>query len=292
MLMPLLARKDGTPARVAPYRQIMPFIMRTRNECAVYFSQQLDLTKTLPFIENWNARGGTRITLFHVFMFACLRALRERPRLNRFVAGGRLYDRKGIWLSYSAKKALNDNSPIVVLKRGFTGDEDFAAMLTALSGDLREGRGDRASHVDKELSLVLMLPAFLLRWLVRLQQWAYDVNLLPQALIRPDPMYASMFVANLGSLKLKAAYHHLYEYGNIPLFAVVGAMERVVALDEQGNVTARTVAEIKWSLDERTEDGLYCAQSLELVRQLVEDPELFIAMEPQPATPAQAATTT
>lgn len=34
----------------------------------------------------------------------------------------------------------------------------------------------------------------------------------------------------------------------------------------------RTRAELKWSYDERTEDGLYCATSLERLRELVENP--------------------
>ena len=50
-------------------------------------------------------------------------------------------------------------------------------------------------------------------------RWLDSVNLLPGSFIHPDPMYASMFIANLGSVKLESAFHHLYEYGNIPLFA-------------------------------------------------------------------------
>jgi len=40
---------------VPPARRIMPFIMRSRNESAVYFEQELDLTRTLPFLEQFNA---------------------------------------------------------------------------------------------------------------------------------------------------------------------------------------------------------------------------------------------
>ena len=35
-------RRDGTLAEVAPYRRIMPFLMKGRNESAVYFEQLLD----------------------------------------------------------------------------------------------------------------------------------------------------------------------------------------------------------------------------------------------------------
>jgi hypothetical protein len=275
--MPLFSRRDGTLCRDVPaYRQIMPFIMRTRNESAVCFSQTLNLDRTMPWLEEQSARLGTRCTLFHVFLYGVLQVLEQRPRLNRFVAGGRLYQRKGIWVSYSAKKALRDDAPIVVLKREFSPQHTFTELMAALAGDLKTGRSDEKSHVDKELRLVLALPGPIIRLLLRLQTGLYDWNLLPDAYTRPDPMYASMFIANLGSLKMDAAYHHLYEYGNIPIFAVVGRVHRAVQADHDGNAVTRTVAQVKYTLDERTEDGLYCAQSLEVVRQVVEDPATHV----------------
>jgi hypothetical protein len=271
--MPLFSRPDGTLCKdVSPARRIMPFLMPTRNESAVYFTQQVDLTRTLPWLQDQAEKLGAKVTLFHVFAYAATRTLHARPRLNRFVAGSHLYQRKGIWFSYSAKKALNDDSPLVVIKRECNPEWTFADLVKTFSGDVREGKSDKLSHVDKELSLILALPAFLIRFIIRLQFRLYDWNLLPQAFIRPDPMFASMFIANLGSIKLEAASHHLYEYGNIPIFAVLGRIHKPVVADHDGNPVTRTMAEIKYTLDERTEDGLYCAQSLDLLRHMVEDP--------------------
>ena len=45
--MPIFRRPDGKLATDVPAaRQIMPFIMRTRNESTVYFEQEIDLTRT------------------------------------------------------------------------------------------------------------------------------------------------------------------------------------------------------------------------------------------------------
>ncbi len=114
--------------------------------------------------------------------------------------------------------------------------------------------------MDRELSLLLSLPPFLLGPLVRLQMALDGWGLLPGAFYRGDPMYASLFVANLGSVGLDAAFHHLYEYGNIPIFLAIGRAKH-------GKATFR------WTFDERIEDGLYCAQSLEVFRRFIEDPE-------------------
>lgn len=271
--MPLFSRPDGTPATDVPaYRRIMPFIMRTRTESAVYFEQEVDLDKTQAFIDAYNSSHSRRITVFHVFLWAAVKVLDERPRLNRFVSGGRIYDRDGIWISYSAKKSMSDDAPIVVLKRRFDPRLPFEGLVEQIWEDVQVGRSAERSHVDRELSLFLRLPAPLLRWGVALVRWLDRWNLLPASFIRPDPMFASLFVANLGSLKLDAAFHHLYEYGNIPVFAAIGRRKQVVAVAHDGTTTIRTVCSLRYTLDERVEDGLYCATSLERLRQLIEDP--------------------
>ena len=272
--MPLFKRPDGTLARdIAPYRRIMPFIMRTRNESAVYYEQEMDLTRTLGFIDRYNASHERRVTVFHVLMWAAVRALNERPGLNRFVAGGNIYQRDGIWISYSAKKELADGSPIVVIKRRFDPAMSFEELVEFIQGDVKVGKSDHKGHQEKEVNFSLALPSILLRiglWAIR---WLDSMNLLPGAYIHPDPMYASMFIANLGSVKLESAFHHLYEYGNIPLFGALGRKKQVVVADDKGNISTRTVCSVKWSFDERTEDGLYCTRALEILRTLVEDPE-------------------
>ncbi len=272
--MPLFRRADGALARdLPPFRRMMPFLMRTRNESAVYFEQELDLTKTLPFIERFNAGSPHKLTLFHVFLWAAVKALSERPRLNRFVAGAHIYQREGIWISYSAKKSLSDDAPIVVLKRRFDPAATLPELLEFLMKDLSTGRSDKKSYVDKELGFFLRLPSPLLRLILRLQRWLDAWNLLPGAFMRTDPLYASLFIANLGSVKLESAYHHLYEYGNIPLFATIGRRKQVAVFNERGEAVPRTICSVKYSFDERIEDGLYCAQSLDRLKQLVEDPQ-------------------
>jgi hypothetical protein len=265
--LPLFRRCDGDLVPdVPPYRRIMPHIMRTKTESAVYFRQELDVTRTLEALRAWNeAHPELHATLFTVLLFALARALHERPRLNRFVVGRRHYQRKGVWLSFSAKKAKNDQAPIVVLKRELPADESFEAHLRALSADLTKGRSNERSHVDKELDLFLRIPTAMLGWGVRLLEWLDDWNLLPRSYIEPDPMYASAFVANLGSVGLEAAYHHLYEYGTIPVFATLGRVK---------TVDGKSTCVVKWSYDERVEDGLYCAAALERVRQIIEDAAL------------------
>ena len=268
------SRADGTLARDVPaYRRIMPFIMRGKNESAAYFEQEISVERSQAFIAAWNARSARKISFFHLYMWAAVQTLAARPRLNRFIAGSRIYQRKGIWISYSAKKKMNDDSPVVVRKIQIDPSLPFTDLVDKLSSDLDDGRAEKRSHVDKELSIVLSLPGFLLRLLLVLQGLLDGWNLLPQSLIRPDPLFASLFVGNLGSLKMDAIHHHLYEYGNIPAFACIGRRRRVVVANDAGEISTELVCTVKYTYDERVEDGLYCAAALDHLRKLVEDPQ-------------------
>ena len=251
----------------------MPFIMRGKNESAAYFEQEITLDRTQAFIEEYNARATRKISLFHLYTWALAQTLTARPRLNRFIAGSKVYQRNGIWVSYSAKKAMSDDSPVVVRKCEVDPAMPFPELVEKLSSDVVEGKSAKKSHVDKELGIVLAFPAFILRMLITLQVWLDAWNLLPFSLIGPDPLYASIFVANLGSLKMDPVFHHLYEYGNIPIFACIGKRHRVARPDDHGTITTPLVCTVKYTYDERIEDGLYCAAGLDHLRKLLEDPE-------------------
>jgi len=268
-------RRDGTLATVPPYRRMMPFLMRQRNEAIVFFEQQLDMSRAQPWLEAWNARTGGHATAFHLVLHAIGRVLHDRPHLNRFIAGRRIYDRRGVFMTFAAKKAMRDDAPLATVKRAFAAGESFAEMVAALSADIRVAKSDAISKVDKELSVLLRLPGFLLAASIALLRWLDGHGLAPGALIDDDPMYTSCFVANLGSLKIDAAYHHLYEYGNCPLFCTVGRLGPAPVV-VGGAIEVRPQLLVRYSYDERIEDGFYAASAIAKVRTWIEDPAAWI----------------
>jgi hypothetical protein len=263
-------RADGVLVRGVPaYRRIMPYMMRTRNESAIYWEQTLDLSKTDRFVRDFNeAHPATQITPFHVLLWGAVKGFEKYPNLNRFVAGGGLYQRDGIWLSYSAKRRLAEGSPIIVIKRRFHPSESFEEMVTAMQVQLHEERFGGPSGVDRELGLVLKLPGILRRLGFRLVRGIDAHGLLPNVFIEGDPMYASAFFANLGSIGLDPAYHHLYEYGSIGIFCVYGRPR----IDPADPTRKRRTVTLKWTFDERVEDGLYAGYAIKRFAQMLVDP--------------------
>ena len=204
--------------------------------------------------------------------------------MNRFVSGGRLYQRDGVWLSFAAKRVFQRDAPLVAVKLGFPEpDEPFAPFVIRLVGQIERARGDEDRPVDRELILSTRLPHLMLRALTAVYRTADRANLLPARLIEADPMYATVFVANLGSLGLDRTWHHLYEHGTCSLFAALGAQRKMLFVDPNGKPVVRDGLEVRWSFDERITDAHYCASSLGLVREIVENPRSHIGLPEQAA---------
>jgi len=274
--MPWFKRCDGTLVEnLSAVRTIMPYLMPGRNESIVLHDMVLDVTETLPWLERYNEgrAGDQRATLFHLFLWACARALHERPGLNRFVSGGRIYQRDEVAIAFAAKREFSDRAALATVKVVFPPNEPFQACVERIRGSVREGRSDKMRPVDKEVHLVTRLPGSLLRVGVSAIRALDSVNLLPHAMLVNDPMYSSLFAANIGSVGLDDVAHHLYEYGTCSLFGVVGRVSKRVFVGEGNVPVVRDGLKIRWSFDERINDGLYCASSLDVARTIIEHPE-------------------
>jgi hypothetical protein len=243
----------------------MPFVSPRRNESLVYFEHECAVEAALAFAQARSQELGRQVTLFHLVLRAISLVLAERPRLNRFVAGGRLWRRDGIWLSWSAKLRFDDGAPILTVKRRVDPDAGLDALVAEVHAALGEGRSGRPTAVDREIGWLLRLPSPILRAAVAAARVADGLGLLPRAMIESDPLFCSAFVANLGSVGLDAGYHHLWEHGNCPIFCAIGRV--------RPGAEGRRAVTLKWTYDERVEDGLYCARALERLRELLESPE-------------------
>ena len=281
--MPLFRRPDGDLVRgEAPVRRIMPYLMRGRNESCVYQESVYRVSEARAWLKAYNRSHHPRATLFHLVAYAVAVALQERPRLNRFVSGGRIYQRRGVSLSFVVKTAFRDDGPGATVKLAAPPGETFQAWSARISAEVDEAR-DTVRPVDREVALIMRLPGFLVRGLVAFARGLDHWNLFPAFMIRDDPMYASIFLANLGSVGVSDVYHHLYEYGTTSIFGAVSAPRARVFPGREGAVVEPGLS-VRWTFDERIDDAFSCARSLALVQRILEDPGRWLgAPEGAPA---------
>lgn len=268
-----LPRPDGHVAtEVAGYRRFMPALMPTRNGSTVFFDRVVEVAAAEEFVaEVRAAHPGLHPTLFHLVLWSLGHMFDRYPHINRFLAGGQLYDRDGVWISFTVKTELSDDGTLVEVKHRYDPTQSFPEFVRDIESSVCAARAGTEALVDKELSLFLHLPVALRRGVVRLAGLANDLNLLPRSFIEGDPFFASVFVTNLGSVGIDAAFHHLYEYGTIPVFCTFGLVhDGVVA--RRGKPAVARIASLKFSYDERVEDGLYAARALQYLCSILEDP--------------------
>jgi hypothetical protein len=266
-------RPDGTAVGDAPgYRRFMPALMPTRNGSAVYFDQRIRADETERFLAAVReSHPELHPTLFHVVLWSLARMFDRHPHLNRFVAGGRLYQRNSITIAFTVKSELTDDGTLLEVKHCFDPAQPFVDLVRDLQAEVASSRHGQQGLADRELELFLRLPPVLRRGVVRVASAANAWSLLPRSFIDGDPFFASAFVTNLGSVGLDAAFHHLYEYGTIPIFGALGKVHETVEVEDGHPVVERT-ASMKFTFDERIEDGLYAARAIADFRTMVEHP--------------------
>lgn len=270
---------EGTPVTgLHPLRRMMPFLMRGRNEAFVLFEQQIPTAPLRPVLERLGRERppDRRVTFFHCVLYAVGSTLHEFPRLNRFVAGSRLYDRHGIWLSFSGKQRLDTEAPLFTAKIPFRPGEPFVAFVDRVLAAVGAERSGRDTAAAREVRRLVRLAPPLLRLAVRASHRLHARGWLPASLVETDPLHASAFLANLGSVGLDAAWHHLYEHGSIPIFLTMGRLHRAPVVLEDGSVTSREVFVLRYTYDERIEDGFYAARALEHLAAMLARPATFL----------------
>jgi hypothetical protein len=262
------SRPDGVLLRPHPYRRLLAYITPTRAHATVTFDTVVDAG---PLVA-WLDQQGPDVHLTHAVVGACFAALCEVPRMNRFVTGRRLYQRRGEWITFSMKrKRLDRDARIAMVKLGLRPGETFRDLCARIDASIGEQRSDAPTHEDREYRLFDALPRPALRLAVGVARWLDEHNLLPGWFIEPDGLYTSIVVANLGSLGMAPAYHHLYEWGNCPLFLAVGAIEDGVAAVD-GRVVVRKQLHLRFTYDERIDDGLNAKFGIDAVVRALTDP--------------------
>jgi hypothetical protein len=287
-------RSDGRRVRgLSAFNSILPYVMRKRNEASVLFSKDIEVEAAMAYIRRKNAElgdsGGERYSLFGILIAAAVRTIALKPRINRFVHRRGVYQRKGISVSFIVKKSLTEAAAESSAKIRFEPDDTVARAMERIREGIDAVRGGEPRPDDREYELAHRLP-FGKAALTGLFRLFDGLNIAPRGMIEADPLFTSVYIANLGSIGLDTPFHNLYEWGTASVFMVVGrifqketrrgAAGRVGAAHSHA-LPARASAEpelkhyvnVKFTIDERIAEGIYFAHAAALFQRLVSKPE-------------------
>ncbi len=268
------SRPDGDLVRVHPYRRALGFILTAPNSSMVYFDAYVNAEELLSYLDEIQHRFEARLT--HCVVAAINIGLHECPTMNRFVSGYRMYQRRGRWLSFSIKKKkLEKKAKLAAVKMLMNDDDTFEDLCKRINKRIYTERSGKTTAQDREMMLLDKLPRPVFVLAFKLANILDYYNLLPWVFMKSDAMYTSVFCANLGSVGMDAGYHHLYDWGNAPLFIMVGKV-RERPWVEDGKLTTRKVLHLRFTYDERIDDGMSAGDGIKAVVDVLENPRKYL----------------
>ena len=270
-------RKDGRRVRtMSPMSYVIPYIMRTRNDAQNQIADTIDITEADKFLREMRAKGYKSISVLHVFIAAYIRAISMRPGINRFCSGQKIYHRNTIEINMAVKKEMSLDAPDTMIKVRFEPTDTITDVYEKFNAVVEKATAEGSNtDFDKTARWLTRLPGILFRGTVRLLEFLDYHGWLPQALLDVSPFHGSMIITSMGSLGIPPIYHHLYNFGNLPVFISYGLKYRKNVMNANGAVERRTMIDVKVVTDERICDGFYFASALKLIRKFVASPALL-----------------
>ena len=271
-------RKDGIWLKDIPaMNRLMPTLMPNRIANEAYISVDIATEPLNAYLAKLNeGRTEDKYTFFHLISAAIGKAFILRPKMNRFIVGNKMYQRRKVNVAFTVKKRFDDHAEEALAFFDYDPKETLETYHTKIMRVIHQTK----SYEEKDTStgamdIITKLPQFMITGIAKFVLWLDKHGWAPDFLIGSDPNHAAIFLTNLGSIGLPGGYHHLVNWGTNSCFIVVGKKYMKQDFDKDGNSHVHEVIPLGITLDERIADGYYYSGTVALVQELLEHPELL-----------------
>ncbi len=274
-------RFDGKRLRdVDPIVQITPYLMPQRCDAQVFLEHKLDFEMLSRYIAQ-KAKEGQKLTFLQIIAAAYVRAVGQHPEINRFIFNKQYYSRNNCSISYTVLKDAQDfNSPEVTVRVLFDPSDTVFDVRDRMNDAVEKARAtEDGDFVIRLAKAVLAIPG-LTTAIVALVRFLDRYGLAPKALIGELPFYSGLFVSNNASIGLHHVWHHIYNWGNVSLFMVLGSVLKEASTDAEGKTRMRRWLPLGITADERVCSGAhYAAFFADVMHSLAHPEELEVPPE-------------
>ena len=271
--------KEGRRVKsLPPMSYVIPYIMKTRNTSMNYIRDSINIEKAEAYIKKKRQEGLTSFGMLHIFLAIYARTVSQTPGINRFIRGQKIYTRDHIEVMMTIKKEMTIDSPDTCIKF-YMSPEDTADTIyhnfNKLVEENKAKSGNGESGFDTTARILTYIPGIFLRFTVGFLRFVDYFGLIPRTLTHISPFHGSLAITSMGSLGIPPIYHHLYDFGNIPVFISYGAKRKTYELDKDGNSVLKRYIDITVVTDERICDGFYFASALKYMRTIFNNPDIL-----------------
>ena len=271
-------RRDATLLRdTDALHFIMGIIYPNRADNEAYIAERVNLEPIKAYLAKKNVEGiPFKYTFFHVILTALVKTVTLRPKLNRFYANENYYQRNKVTAGFVIKKEFSDGSEEAMALLEAKPDATIDTIHEEIRRQVQATRNEQKMNTtDNSKDILNKLPRFLSKTAIRFIRFLDRHGWCPDFLIGDDPNYSSVFLSNLGSIRLRSGYHHLTNWGTSSLFCIIGEKKWTPLYDQNGLVEMRETVDLGLTVDERIADGYYYSKSIRLFKYLLEHPELL-----------------
>ena len=270
-------RRDGRRLRTLdPYNAMIPFIMKKRSGSSNHFEDSVEITEVERFFRGKRLNGYPGMGFLHLFIATYIKTTAQYPGINRFVSGQRIYTRDSVDFVMTIKKEMRADAPETSVKASFNKRDTIDDVYDKLNAEISKVKCEgEDTGTDNLAKFFMKLPRLILKFTVSILELLDYFGLLPQAILNFSPFHGSVVITDLGSIGLPAVYHHLYDFGNLPLFIAIGPKRKARELGVDGSVVERKYVDYRIVMDERVCDGFYLSQAFKLFKSLLRNPQLL-----------------
>lgn len=270
-------RKEGRLLRTYPaYNKFSPFIMKQRSDALCYFSDKLEVTEIDRWLRKQRSEGYKGMGILHLFIATYIRTVSAFPGINRFVSGQRIYARNNIEIVMTIKQSLTVDAEETTIKVKFEPSDTIFDVYRKMNEAVDEVKAnDGPNDTDKLAEAFSKLPRILINFLILIIKILDYFGWLPQALLDASPFHGSVVITDLGSIGIPPVFHHIYNFGNLPLFIALGMKYHTVELNQDANPVERKYIDFNVTTDERITDGFYMAKAFKQIKHILRNPEML-----------------
>ncbi len=270
-------RPDGRRLRsLDPISGVAVYIMPDRNGASNLFKDSFECSNAEQYIRAKREQGLENFGYTHLILASYVRVVSQRPAINRFIAGQKVYSRgHDIEVSMAIKKSMSTDGSETIINVHFDVGDSVEDVYRKFNEQVEavKATDELDSSFDKVAGLLNLIPGILMKFTIWLLKAADYFGLLPKFLLEVSPFHASGFITSMGSLGIPPIYHHLYDFGNIPIFVAFGMKRRQCDMLPDGSVQQKKYIDFSIVTDERICDGFYFASAFKLMKRYLNHPE-------------------
>lgn len=269
-------RPDGRKLRtIDPMQTVANYIMPNRVPASNCIRDTIEITAMERYIRQKRKEGLAGFGIMHVFLAAYVRVVAKYPAVNRFLSGQQVYSRDDdIQFCLTVKLSMSTDAAESIAKIHLKPTDTAYDVYEKLNKAVADIQGhELGSDFDKTAKVLSLIPGVLFKFVVWLLKLIDYFGLLPKFLLEVSPFHGSIFFTSMGSLGIPPIVHHLYDFGNLPVFVSFGCKYRKNEIEDDGTVVAHKYVDYTVNTDERICDGFYFATTMKYMKRLMAHPE-------------------